>query len=66
MSVKINSLEVENVKRVKAVQLEPKQDGLTVIGGGNYPSWTRSPGRWVATAVVPLTPSARVPRATRA
>lgn len=35
MSVKINSLEVENVKRVKAVQLEPKQDGLTVIGGGN-------------------------------
>ena len=35
MSVKINSLEVENVKRVKAVQLEPRQDGLTVIGGGN-------------------------------
>lgn len=35
MSVKISSLEVENVKRVKAVQLEPKQDGLTVIGGGN-------------------------------
>jgi hypothetical protein len=35
MSVKINSFEIENVKRVKAVQLQPKEDGLTVIGGGN-------------------------------
>lgn len=32
---KINSLEVENVKRVKAVALEPAADGLTVIGGRN-------------------------------
>lgn len=34
-NVKISSLELENVKRVKAVQLEPTQDGLTVIGGRN-------------------------------
>lgn len=34
-SVKINSLELENVKRVKAVKLEPAQSGLTVIGGKN-------------------------------
>ncbi len=35
MSVKITSLEVENVKRVKAVRLEPSLNGLTVIGGKN-------------------------------
>lgn len=35
MSVKINSLEIENVKRVKAVKLEPSANGLTVIGGRN-------------------------------
>lgn len=35
MSVKIDSLEIENVKRVKAVQLEPAENGLTVIGGRN-------------------------------
>ncbi len=33
--VKINKLEIENVKRIKAVQLEPKAEGLTVIGGRN-------------------------------
>ena len=33
--VKINSLELENVKRVKAVKLEPAANGLTVIGGKN-------------------------------
>jgi len=33
--VKIVSLEVENVKRLQAVFLEPAQDGLTVIGGDN-------------------------------
>ncbi|MBO5969516.1 MAG: AAA family ATPase [Clostridia bacterium] len=32
---KIASLEIENVKRVKAVALEPSQNGLTVIGGRN-------------------------------
>ena len=35
MSVKISSLEIENVKRVKAVRLEPTVNGLTVIGGRN-------------------------------
>lgn len=35
MSVKINSLEFENVKRVKAVRIEPTANGLTVIGGRN-------------------------------
>ena len=35
MSVKINSLEFENVKRIKAVQLAPAKNGLTVIGGDN-------------------------------
>ncbi len=35
MSVKINSLEFENVKRIKAVKIEPSQNGLTVIGGKN-------------------------------
>lgn len=33
--VKINKLEIENVKRIKAVQLEPNASGLTVIGGRN-------------------------------
>lgn len=35
MSVKINALEIENVKRIKAVALEPSQNGLTIIGGKN-------------------------------
>lgn len=35
MSVKISSLEIENVKRIKAVQLTPGENGLTVIGGNN-------------------------------
>lgn len=34
-SIKITRLELENVKRIKAVSLEPNQDGLTVIGGKN-------------------------------
>ena len=33
--VKITSLELENVKRIKAVQLAPAANGLTVIGGNN-------------------------------
>lgn len=33
--VKIASLELENVKRVRAVSLRPEADGLTVIGGRN-------------------------------
>ncbi len=35
MSVKINTLELENVKRIRAVHLEPTENGLTVIGGKN-------------------------------
>ena len=35
MSMKINRLEIENVKRIKAVKLEPVQNGLTIIGGDN-------------------------------
>lgn len=33
--MKINRFEIENVKRVKAVSLEPKLNGLTIIGGAN-------------------------------
>ena len=33
--IKINELQLENVKRIKAVKLEPAQNGLTVIGGKN-------------------------------
>lgn len=33
--MKINKLEIENVKRVRALSLEPAKDGLTVIGGKN-------------------------------
>lgn len=35
MSMKINKLEIENVKRVKAVKIEPSANGLTIIGGKN-------------------------------
>ena len=34
-SVKINAFELENVKRIRAVTLEPAANGLTVIGGNN-------------------------------
>ena len=33
--MKINKLEIENVKRVKAVKVEPAANGLTIIGGNN-------------------------------
>lgn len=33
--VTINKLEIENVKRIKAVKIEPSPKGLTVIGGNN-------------------------------
>ena len=35
MSLKINKLEIENVKRVKAVRIHPTENGLTIIGGDN-------------------------------
>ncbi len=34
-TLKINKLEIENVKRIKAVKVEPTANGLTVIGGKN-------------------------------
>lgn len=34
-TIKINKLEIENVKRVRAVKLEPTVNGLTIIGGNN-------------------------------
>jgi len=33
--MKINQLEIENVKRIKAVKIEPTANGLTIIGGRN-------------------------------
>lgn len=33
--IKINSFEIENVKRIKLLQYEPAQNGLTLIGGRN-------------------------------
>ena len=37
MSIKINQLISENVKRVKAVKVEPWANGLTIIGGKKQP-----------------------------
>lgn len=33
--IKISKLEIENVKRVKAVKIEPTSSGLTLVGGKN-------------------------------
>ena len=33
--MKINRLEIENVKRIKAVVIEPTANGLTIVGGKN-------------------------------
>jgi AAA15 family ATPase/GTPase len=33
--MKINQLEIENVKRIKAIKIEPTANGLTIIGGRN-------------------------------
>ena len=56
MSMKINKLEIENVKRVKAVKIEPTANGLTIIGGrttrGRPLSWMRLPGPWEGTGTV--------------
>ena len=35
MAIKINQLEIENVKRIKAVMMHPSENGLTIIGGDN-------------------------------
>ncbi|WP_346703982.1 ATP-binding protein [uncultured Agathobaculum sp.] len=34
-AIKITSLEAENVKRIRAVKVEPTAAGLTIIGGDN-------------------------------
>ena len=34
-NIKINKLEIENVKRIKAVKIEPSKEGLTIVGGNN-------------------------------
>ena len=34
-SIKINKLEIENVKRIKAVKIELAANGLTIVGGNN-------------------------------
>ena len=33
--IKITTLEIENVKRIRAIALEPTANGLTIIGGNN-------------------------------
>ena len=35
MPMKINKLEIENVKRIRAIKLDPTENGLTIIGGRN-------------------------------
>ena len=59
MSIKINKLEIENVKRVKAVKIEPTRSGLTVIGGNNDQgktsvldalAWLRGGGKYKPTS----------------
>ncbi|MDW8725835.1 AAA family ATPase [Streptococcus suis] len=35
MTVTINRLEIENVKRIKAVKIVPSATGLTIVGGNN-------------------------------
>lgn len=42
MSIKITQLDVENVKRIKALTLTPSPTGLTIIGGRNNQGKTSS------------------------
>ena len=35
IETKITSLELENIKRIKAVQITPTASGLTIVGGKN-------------------------------
>lgn len=55
MAMKIAELQIENVKRVKAVKLEPSENGLTIIGGDNAQGrrqcLTQSSGRWAETSI---------------
>lgn len=53
--IKINRLEIENVKKIKATKIIPANSGLTVIGGkngqGKHLSWTQLHGPWVASGI---------------
>ena len=42
-AIKITSLEAENVKRIRAVKVEPTAAGLTIIGGDNNQGKTSVP-----------------------
>ena len=35
MAIKINQLELENIKRIKSFAMHPSENGLTIIGGDN-------------------------------
>ncbi len=35
MTIKVTAFEAENVKRIKAVQFQPSENGLTIVGGKN-------------------------------
>lgn len=65
MSMKINRLEIENVKRIKAVKLEPAQNGLTIIGGDNQQGKTSVlillPGHLAGSATSLLRAQEKVP-----
>ena len=34
-AISVKKLEIENVKRIKAVKIEPTKTGLTIVGGNN-------------------------------
>ena len=60
--MKIHQLEIENVKRVKAVKIAPAQNGLTIIGGRmgkvKPACWTRLRGAWAGIVSAPARRSA--------
>ena len=62
-SVKIASLRLENVKRVRAVSIVPTENGLTVIGGRNGQGKTSIldaiAWHWAGTATNPRRQSAK-------
>ena len=65
MPVKIIELEAENIKRVKAVQIVPALNGLTIIGGDNNQGKTSVldaiAGRWAETNTARRRRSAKAP-----
>ena len=65
MTIKINKLEIENVKRVKAVKIEPTANGLTIVGAKTTrvrrPYWIASPGHWGVIALSRVKPPGKGP-----